>query len=194
MALALAAAGATGGLGSAGSKLLQQGLKTLGSSPELEKLADTVRYEVLEVGKTAVRTAASRQIDSLTSRLHDRAESLRTPGGLGRVVPEEEEEPVARRRPPSGRTRPAREEPEEEEGYEEGYEAGEEFEEEEEPRARRRPAGRTRPARREREPEEEEEEEEEGYEEVSEREATRHGGVRRESTSSRDRPVRRAGR
>ncbi|WP_271215590.1 hypothetical protein [Streptosporangium carneum] len=170
MALALAAAGATGRLGAGGSDLLQQGLKVLGASPELEKITESIRGELLDVGKAAIKAAASRQVDSLTSKLHERAESLRVPGGLlGEEEEEEEEAPTPRRRAAAGRGRTARkaraEEPEEEE---EDYE-DEELEEEE--------------------PEEEPEEEEE--EERPQRRTTRARAPQRERTPRRDRPVRR---
>ncbi|MDP9866518.1 MULTISPECIES: hypothetical protein [Streptosporangium] len=194
LALALAAAGATGRLGVSGGDLLQQGLKTLGSSPELSKLTDSVRGELLEVGKAAVRTAASKQIDSLTSRLHERAEFLRGQGEAAEEEPEEEREPARGRRAagrrPAGRSRAAREEPEdEEEEYEEGPEEEEEEEEEEPAPARgRRSTGRSRSERE--EPEEEEEEEEEEPE--GEPPARRRAGARRTQTATRERPVRRA--
>ncbi|MER7211248.1 hypothetical protein ABT340_29690 [Streptosporangium sp. NPDC000239] len=171
-ALALAAAGATGRLGMGGGGLLQQGLKQLGASPELEKLTQNVRGELLDVGKAAARAAASRQIDSLTSKLHERAESLRVPGGLASEEEEEEEETRPRRRRPTesrGRTaRRSREEPEDEE---------EEFEDEDEE-----------------EPEDEFEDEEEEEEEEPPRgrgRAVRVRSPQRERASRRDRPVRR---
>ncbi|MFC7645222.1 hypothetical protein ACFQX6_34705 [Streptosporangium lutulentum] len=51
LALALAVAGATGRLGTHQRKLLQQGLKTLSSSPELEKITAGVRDGLLEAGR-----------------------------------------------------------------------------------------------------------------------------------------------
>ena len=59
--------------------LLQQGIKVLGKSPEMEKITDRLRGELMEVGKAAAVAMTSRQIESLTTRLHERAEGLRTP-------------------------------------------------------------------------------------------------------------------
>ncbi|MER7132243.1 hypothetical protein [Streptosporangium saharense] len=171
-ALVLAVAGATGRLGAGKGGLVKQGLKQLGASPELEKLTQSVRGELLDVGKAAARAAASRQIDSLTSRLHERAESLRVPGGLAGEEEEEEERP--RKRPTSGRGRTARgsrEEPEDEDEFEE-----EEEEDEEEPEG---------------EDEFEEEEEEEEERPRSRSRTARSRSPQRERTPRRDRPVRR---
>ncbi|WP_084955744.1 hypothetical protein [Thermoactinospora rubra] len=123
-AVALALAGAAGGLrrGAAGG-LLQQGMKALGSSPQVEEMANRLRGELMEAGKAAAMAATTRQINSLADRLHERAESLRQPG------PQAQEEPQA----------------EEEEEYEEDEYVEEEPEEEEEP-PRRTPASRRRPA------------------------------------------------
>ncbi|MFD8533535.1 hypothetical protein ACFV0L_39610 [Streptosporangium canum] len=202
MAIALAAAGATGRLGASGSDLVQQALKKLGTIPELEKIVDSVRGELFEVGKAAAKAAATKQVDTLTSKLHERADMLRTPGKPKEAEEEEEEEqePAPRRR---GRTaakaRREQEPEEEEEEYDEELEEEEEPEEEEpeeepEPAPRRRPpASRRRSAARAREEQEpEEEEEEEPEEEPRPRGARRRGGVQRETTPARSRPVRRA--
>ncbi|MFJ2033358.1 hypothetical protein [Streptosporangium sp. NPDC087985] len=203
MALALAVAGATGRLGGGGPALLQKGLKLLGSSPEIEKLASSVRGELLEVGKAAMVSAASKQVDALTSKLHDRAESLRAPGRVGAGA-EEEEEPTRGRRAPGGkggRARAGREEREpEDEYYEEDYEEEEpgEYGEEEPLRGRRAPGTRGRPAARTRTaPEEygeyeEEEEEEEEDEEPSPKSTRRRSDMQREKATAGDSPVRRA--
>ncbi|MER6005706.1 hypothetical protein ABT120_44670 [Nonomuraea angiospora] len=120
-ATALAAAGVAGAMrkSDGGGGLLGQGLKILGSSPEIEQLTGRLRGELLEVGKAAAVAATSRQIDSLTEKLHGRAESIRQ----------------------AGRPRAAEEEPEGEEEYsEDSYD--EEPPEEEKPRVRRPRAGR----------------------------------------------------
>ncbi|MEV1242649.1 hypothetical protein ACIBO2_23320 [Nonomuraea sp. NPDC050022] len=88
--------------------LLSQGIKMLGSSPEMDKLTGRLRGELMDVGKAAAVAMTSRQLESLTSRLHERAEGLRHPG-----TPEETAE--------------------DEEDYEEGYEEEEEEAPEEEP-------------------------------------------------------------
>ncbi|MDX3102669.1 hypothetical protein ACIBO5_40590 [Nonomuraea angiospora] len=121
-ATALAAAGVAGALrkSEGGGGLLGQGLKILGSSPEIEQLTGRLRGELLEVGKAAAVAATSRQIDSLTEKLHGRAESIRH----------------------AGRPRAAEEEPEEEEEEEYGEEAYDEEPPEEKPRVRRPGVGR----------------------------------------------------
>ncbi|WP_055482391.1 hypothetical protein [Sphaerimonospora mesophila] len=103
------------GEGTAGG-LLQQGVKVLGgASPELGKITERVRGDLLDIGKAAVVAATSKQIDALSDKLHERAEALRHP------------------KVPTGRPAPETAEPEAEEGYaeEEGFE--EEPYEEEEP-------------------------------------------------------------
>jgi hypothetical protein len=79
MAASLAAAGLAGRVGRGEGGLLAQGIKALSSSPELQQVTDRLRGDLMEVGKAAAVTAASRQIDSLSNRLHERAESIREP-------------------------------------------------------------------------------------------------------------------
>ncbi|MEU0567002.1 hypothetical protein ABZ297_16675 [Nonomuraea sp. NPDC005983] len=117
-AAALAAAGAVGGMRRSEGGLLKQGIKMIGSSPEIEQLTSRLRGELVEVGKAAAVAATSRQIDSLTEKLHGRADSLRH----------------------AGRPRAAEEEPEEEEEYvEEDYESPEEGTRAQRPRTRSAP-------------------------------------------------------
>lgn len=71
MAAALAAAGLAGKASNGGP--LAQGVKALGSAVELQQLTDRLRGELVEIGKQAVVTAATRQIDSLSERLQERA-------------------------------------------------------------------------------------------------------------------------
>ncbi|MFI6600244.1 hypothetical protein ACIBHX_28705 [Nonomuraea sp. NPDC050536] len=105
---------------------LKQGLKMLGTSPELEKITDRLRGDLMEVGKAAAVAATSKQIDSLSTKLRDRAESLRGEQASGEEESEEEpEEP---------------EEPEEEEEEEEEEPA----EKKPRTRARRSPVTRAR--------------------------------------------------
>ncbi|HUR03468.1 MAG TPA: hypothetical protein VM347_13085 [Nonomuraea sp.] len=78
-ATTLAAAGLANRLRGQGG-LLQQGIKMLGTSPELEKITGRLRGELMEVGKAAAVAMTSRQIETLTTRLHERAETLRQPG------------------------------------------------------------------------------------------------------------------
>jgi hypothetical protein len=71
LALMIAAAGATGKLGVGPRQLLQQGFKQLAASPELGKITETVRGDLLDAAKSAAITAASGRIESLNSRLQD---------------------------------------------------------------------------------------------------------------------------
>ncbi len=87
MTTVLAAAAATGGLGGLGGAALRRGMKVLGSTealskvaPQLGELADTVRGDLLSAGKAAATAAVSTRIESLTDSLHDRAELVRDPG------------------------------------------------------------------------------------------------------------------
>ena len=68
LALMIAAAGATGAVGSP-RQLVQRGLKQLGSSPELSKLTEVTRGQLIGAAKTAAVTAASSRIDALNERL-----------------------------------------------------------------------------------------------------------------------------
>lgn len=141
------------GEGAVGS-LLEQVPKILGgNAPDLGKLTERVRGDLLDIGKAAAMRATSKQIDSLSDKLHERAEALRTPKGRGRAAEEgaeaeeeEEERPESRRRAPRRRER----EPEPEESYEEEEDYEEEPYEEEaeaepEPEERRRPRFRPTP-------------------------------------------------
>ncbi|MEV1174558.1 hypothetical protein [Nonomuraea sp. NPDC049784] len=144
MAAALALAGLVGRARmSEGGGLLSQGIKTLRSSAEVGQITDRLRGDLMEVGKAAAVAATSRQIDALSNRLHERAETLRTQGtakGPRRTTREAEEEGPEEEGP-------------EEEGPEEDYEdrhyedEGEGYEEEPEPPPQRTQR-RTRPVRR----------------------------------------------
>jgi len=87
MATVMAAAAATGGLGTLGGAALRRGMKMLGSTealgkfaPQLGELADTVRTDLMDAGKAAATAALTNRIESLTDSLHDRAEVMRDPG------------------------------------------------------------------------------------------------------------------
>ncbi|GAA3646743.1 hypothetical protein GCM10022224_006930 [Nonomuraea antimicrobica] len=80
LATALVAAGVAGKMRrQGGGGLLEQGMKALGTSPEIENIVGRLRGDLMEVGKAAAVAATSKQIDTLSSKLHDRAESLRAP-------------------------------------------------------------------------------------------------------------------
>lgn len=160
LALMLAGAGLTGRLPSNPQDILKRGASMVGSSPELVKITDSVRGELMSAARAAAVTAASNRIDSLNERLQQRA--------TGRPKPSEEEpeeEEYADEGPEDeyaeGEYEPAEEsaeeeypeeeadeeEADEEEAPEEGEGAPEEAEEAEEeaPKpARRRPAARRR--------------------------------------------------
>jgi hypothetical protein len=87
-ATVLAAAAATGGLGSLGGAALRRGAGKLGSSealgtlgPQLGEIAETIRGDLLDAGKAAAMAAVSNRIESLSDSLHDRAASVREPAG-----------------------------------------------------------------------------------------------------------------
>ncbi|MFI7027109.1 hypothetical protein ACIBK1_00195 [Microbispora rosea] len=152
LALAILAARLKGE-GAAGA-LLEQVPKILGgAAPDLGKLTERVRGDLLNVGKAAAMRATSHQIDNLSDKLHERAEALRQPKGRGRAAEREEEEEEKERpeesRRRTARRRPPQREPEPEEAYDEEEEYEEEPYEEEaeepEPEERRRP--RIRPTR-----------------------------------------------
>jgi hypothetical protein len=87
MTTALAAAAATGGLGTLGGMAVRRGVKMLGSTealgafaPQLSELAETLRGDLMDAGKAAASAAVSNRIESLTDSLHERAELVRNPG------------------------------------------------------------------------------------------------------------------
>lgn len=89
LASGLAAAGLAGMLRRDG--LLKHGVAALGVSPELENAFDRLRNGLTGVGEAAV-AATSKQIDTFSSKIHDRAESVRVPSPPGVAVGEEDEE------------------------------------------------------------------------------------------------------
>ncbi|QDC16792.1 hypothetical protein [Rhodococcus ruber] len=155
LALMLAGAGLTGRLPNNPQDILKRGASMVGSSPELVKITDSVRGELMSAARAAAVTAASNRIDSLNERLQQRAT------GRPKASEEEPEEEESADEGPEdeyaeGEYEPAEEsaeeeypeeETDEEEAPEEGEGAPEEAEEAEEeaPKpARRRPAARRR--------------------------------------------------
>ncbi|WP_236787899.1 hypothetical protein [Amycolatopsis sp. GM8] len=69
LALMIAAAGATGRVGTSPGKLVQNGLKQLGATAEVGKLTDLARDELVGAAKSAAVAAASNRIESLNERL-----------------------------------------------------------------------------------------------------------------------------
>jgi hypothetical protein len=83
---AMVAAGMTFGGTTVGSLILKRGMKMLGSTeaiqkvaPQLGDLADTVRGDLVSAGKAAATAAVSNRVNALTDSLHDRAERVRNP-------------------------------------------------------------------------------------------------------------------
>lgn len=93
LAAALVAAGVAGRLQQKNGGLFEGAMKVLSSSPELERIADRLRGDLMQVGKAAAVAATSRQVDSLSSKLRDRAEGLRHPPTGGEEEEYEEEQP-----------------------------------------------------------------------------------------------------
>ncbi|WP_199433058.1 hypothetical protein [Qaidamihabitans albus] len=86
LALMMAGAGATGRLGVSPGELVQRGAKRLTASPELGRLTETVRGELLGAAKSAAATAASGRIESLNERIQS--------GGRTATGSDEPAEPV----------------------------------------------------------------------------------------------------
>ncbi len=93
VALLFAAAATTGGLP---GRLMKQGGKLIGSSdalakvsPELGKLAGTVKGDLADAGKAAAKAAVTGRVDALTDSLHAKAEAVRAPRSETSDEPEE---------------------------------------------------------------------------------------------------------
>ncbi len=87
VAMMLAGAGMTGKLPSNPQELLQRSASMLGSSPEINKITESVRGELMHAARAAAVTAASNRIDALNERLQSRASG----GGGGSEEPEDAE-------------------------------------------------------------------------------------------------------
>ena len=92
LALMLAGAGLSGRLPGTPQELMKRGVSALGSSPELGKITESVRGELLGAARAAAVTAASNQIDSLNERLQQGGGLLRSKSG-GRAEDEGAEQP-----------------------------------------------------------------------------------------------------
>jgi hypothetical protein len=86
----MAATAATGGLAGRGGAILLRGMKALGGtdladklSPQMRELTETIREDLVTVGKAAATAAVSSRVESLTNSMHDRAEALRNPAETG---------------------------------------------------------------------------------------------------------------
>lgn len=69
LALMLAAAGVTGKFPTGPAELVAHGLKSMGSSAELNRLAEQLRGEVLDAAKAAAIAAAVNRVDAINDRL-----------------------------------------------------------------------------------------------------------------------------
>jgi methyl-accepting chemotaxis protein len=83
---AMVAAGMTVGGTTIGSLVMKRGMKMLGSTdaiqkvaPQLGDLADVVRGDLVAAGKAAATAAVNNRVDALTDSIHDRAERVRNP-------------------------------------------------------------------------------------------------------------------
>lgn len=86
LTMMLAVAAATGGAGGAGGAAVRRGVKMLGSTemlskvaPQVGEIADTLRDDLVDAGKAAATAAVTNRIESLTDSLHERAQSIREP-------------------------------------------------------------------------------------------------------------------
>jgi hypothetical protein len=93
-ALALATLAGRKRLSGGSVGLLEQGAKFLASSPELAKLTEEMRGQLVEAGKAAAVAAVSSKINSLSDELRDRSEAMRaaSTGGNGPAADEREED------------------------------------------------------------------------------------------------------
>lgn len=83
LALMLAAAGATGRFPAGPRDLVERGTKMLASSPEVAKLGESVKGELVEAARAALVTAAGNRIDNLNNRLQSTGkDTLRTGSDL----------------------------------------------------------------------------------------------------------------
>jgi len=93
-ALALATLAGRKRLSGGSAGLLEQGAKFLASSPELAKLTEEMRSQLVEAGKAAAVAAVSSKINSLSDELHDRSQAMRAAGtgGNGAAAAKREED------------------------------------------------------------------------------------------------------
>jgi hypothetical protein len=137
-------------------ELLRQGAQLIESNPELSKLSDQVRSQLVQALRAAAVSTASDSMNQLSDAIHSRTERLAvTQGqnGSGEEAedeaaeePEEAEDEAAEEPEEAEDEEPEEEEPEDEEpeeGEPEDDEASDEEDEEEQPAARKRPANRS---------------------------------------------------
>jgi hypothetical protein len=124
-------------------ELLAAGAGKLGESPEVSRLVEQVRGEVLNVGREALKALADRQLGSFADALAQRTSSLGQALDAAQEKPEEEEEEETE----SARGEEETGDQEGEEGAEKEKEKETEAESESERGGRRRAEDRTRPRR-----------------------------------------------
>lgn len=146
LALMLGAAASTGGLGRGAGALMSRGRDAVGSSgvldkvsPELSEITGMIRGELLDAGRSAAAAAVSGRIETLSDRLHERAESIRSP----RADADDDGADDNGDEPSAGRDEPREEDEEFEPDEPDEAEEPEESEEPEEP-PRREPRAATR--------------------------------------------------
>ncbi|HEU5045432.1 MAG TPA: hypothetical protein VFT75_14995 [Nocardioidaceae bacterium] len=127
-------------------ELLRQGAQLIESNPELSKLSDQVRSQLVQALRAAAVSTASDSMNQLSDAIHSRTERLAVTQGQNGSGEEAEDEAAEE---PEEAEDEAAEEPEEaedeepEEGEPEDDEASDEEDEEEQPAARKRPANRS---------------------------------------------------
>ncbi|WP_051823081.1 hypothetical protein [Streptomyces sp. NRRL S-1448] len=109
-------------------QLVSDSVRKLGDIPQVAELGDQLRGEVMDAGRKALTSAATRQLASLAETLQDRTRRLQ----LGPEEYEDEEEEEYEEEPREEDEEPEEEEEEEEEEGEYDREDEEEPEEEEE--------------------------------------------------------------
>ena len=125
-------------------ELLRQGAQLIESNPELSKLSDQVRSQLVQALRAAAVSTASDSMNQLSDAIHSRTERLAVTQGQNGSGEESEDE-ASEEPEDEAAEEPEDEEPEDEEPEEEEPEdeASDEEDEEEQPAARKRPAKRS---------------------------------------------------
>ncbi len=102
LALVLAGAATTGKVGGIATQAMKRGGSLVGSpeaigklSPELGNVMGTVKNDLADAGKAAVRAAAVNRVNRLTDSLHERAEGFRSPRDADEAEDEAEDDAEA---------------------------------------------------------------------------------------------------
>jgi hypothetical protein len=113
LAILLAAAAMTPGVGGIGGQLVRRGTKALGNadvlgkvSPGLGQIGGLVTGDLADAGKAAAMTAVNSRVEALSDRIHDQAESWRQAGPAGEDQEDQHDElKTGGRERPRGRSR-----------------------------------------------------------------------------------------